>query len=403
MSVALAILMKLGTYAGVVSGAGLVLRGAEAVTRGTPVEPIVAGVGDTAMAFLDPLDIADHRKRRGRESIVSGFFFTPPKKNIVQTVQTKAIAEAQKRIAEADRKAAEADKRAAAADKRAAEARAKGEAPKANEAAFKAIQHRRWAQLARQTSARAREAVTTDASKALEIAQAAIELAKLAATPPASPQTALADPGASANSKSVFASLVDAINRTTSEPDFEELTDRVVESEPAAQRQEQVAMWDQFASGTALSEDDDDDDEGPEETAELDALMAQISGPAVVAGPLPGAAVAAAEGEDASEPEGETAGPCCTSCALAPGAGACSGGGKKVPSDAMIFGHANGSGLAKGSEWNGFISGPFDDDGDDDDDDDDFDTMLAGPVGLGRIDGRGYAGLEHGSDDAEEE
>lgn len=286
LSTVIGLMSKAGYAAGVMTGGAVILEGAKRVTaRFTPkVHAVIAGPATQLQGLVDYFDFAGFRARAAKEVAGKQAATAPPVSGAASDRRKAAF-----KLRNA-KKAAEKDKNAELA-----------------------MMRLRWAEFAERVAAKSEAAEADGDNKAAEmLGKVALVLAQNATKPPPGPQSELASDMTDA-AKSLITDLVDSVNRTTSEPDYDSLVSRISESS---------------GYGIHLPEEVDYAD------ADEDFLLeGQVAGKAGKAKP----GKTAKKGAPAGATRAKVAG-CCSSCSA--GAGSCTGG-EGVPGemlDGSIFG-----------------------------------------------------------------
>lgn len=345
---AFSLLTKVANVAGIMTGAAVVVEGVKFGTKklAPSLHPVIAGPLNKAQSMIDPLDMGGFQKRRAEEAKAAELTAGPAP--VISGAETKRKKVALK-VIKARQKAAK----------------------QAN--AQMAMLQERWADLTEEVSDMSEKLEAQGNDKSAEaLAAVALKLAENAKSPPQGPQEDLAAPGLTDRIKSIVVDMFDMVHRTTEEPDFSSIAERLAD-----------------ANG---DDDDDDDDFGsdpdeddisePIDPAIDEAMALDIASDMTdhtfdgqlsdVAGPdakPAGKTKTAGKADDETRPI--VAG-CCSSCSM--GKGSCSSiAGDGVPGE-LIDGDIEG------------LFGPAVDDIDLDDirdtDDDDFTEDLGLPADI---------------------
>lgn len=202
LSSLIGLMSKAGYVAGVMTGGAVILEGTKRATaKFTPkVHAVIAGPVTQLQGLVDYFDFAGFRAREAKE--VAGRTKATPPVSGASSARRKAAFKARNA-----RKAAEKEQ---------------------NEEL--AMMKLRWAELSEKVAAKSAAAESDGDSKAAEmLGQVALVLAQNANKPPSGPQSELASDMTDA-AKSLVTDLVDSVNRTTSEPDYDSLVSRISES-----------------------------------------------------------------------------------------------------------------------------------------------------------------------------
>lgn len=236
---------KLSTVAGYAAGAGIAVSGVDYLAEKLmPAKyPAVSGFLDSITNVLDPMDFSGTRARK-----------EAAQKKREKKAKSKAAKESKKRkqaeskAAEAEAKAATQESEAAAAIQRANEAEARAQSAEQRAAAAEkratAVKKSRWAAMARHTASQARAQSKDNPDLANQLAQAAVEIVKNATKPPAGPQDILASGQFTPQAMSFMVSMMDEINRRGSEPNYEDLVQRMVRGDSDAYEEMGEAAFD---------------------------------------------------------------------------------------------------------------------------------------------------------------
>lgn len=194
------------TYGAVVMGADVTRKVATRVTKGTALEgPIVSG-SETMMGVIDPLNIAGpfDASAQPRKSFFGKLFA-----KFCGTPNTDDSAK------DAEAKAKEAIATAKALESTVSGLEKQGKSSEARSAKLRAESMNRWAELSKLTAQEARKTGNDD------LAQAAVDLAKLAKKPPRSALDGISEQNSEA-ARALYTHVVDSINRRE-KPDYQAL------------------------------------------------------------------------------------------------------------------------------------------------------------------------------------
>lgn len=306
--------LKVGTTgAGIMAGTTIVVEGAKRVAAfvdekvlhpmlDVEIEPIIAGPLDMVGTLLDPLDLTGTRARKERKE-------KEAKAAAKRKAKREAAAKkkAQKAAAEAEQRATAAEEQARILEEQARAAEARAQTAEANAKRVKATKMRRWSGMARATANSARQQVATDPGASEKVALAALDLAKAAINPPASPQGVLNDPNMPAEQKSLLVDIIDELNRFGAPPAIEPLLARMWAGAGSAAMAMQDVVYDDDdeVDGVVSGGEKDGDD-----VAEKSLVQELLDDPDHPYPAEPGAGPTVAGGE---EPIVEG---CCSSCAM---------------------------------------------------------------------------------------
>ncbi len=233
-------------WAGIVHGS-TVVAGATKKLFGEESRPavIVAGIGDTFTTLLDPLDFTGTRKRKedaqkaaqqSAEQKAQGAKAKAKKLEKALAVQKQKNKQAQNAIAKVNASVAKLKKEAEQLRKQGKSAAAKAKEDKARAA-------QRYANLANRAAIASRQAKDEKPEAGAMFASQALELAKLALSPPVNAIEALGKESTDAG-RSFITSLVDAVNRPE-EPNVDALFASMSQGDPDAWAAATDAAWDE--------------------------------------------------------------------------------------------------------------------------------------------------------------
>jgi hypothetical protein len=237
---------KVGTWLGAVQGADFVVEKAKEYTKGRETaEPIVAGIGDTFMTLLDPLDFAGVRKKKEQQQAEekAGLQKSAAKQKKIAAKEKKAKEQALKAQKATAAKLKEAQAKAAEATARAQKLAAAGKTKDAALQRQRAQAAARYRQLSQRIDSEAEaKKAQGKPEEAANLSLAALEIAKLALNPPKSPIEAILKEGTPAG-KSAITAIIDAVNRE-GDPDIEGLFQRLQSGDTQAYDAVISQAWD---------------------------------------------------------------------------------------------------------------------------------------------------------------